>query len=143
MQTSIFKENETFKWLGLHPACFNGQNTFIFGVNQNDQIVSKKFKIIDGLSKPLRISEQKPGVKPYEISLSQDGYVAVYHVVSQTNTAVGLSISLDKVALTDSFDSDQANFDDMARDEPQLHYQRNQKGKVKQTRYSIVKEEFP
>ena len=110
MQKSIFEANETFKWLSLHPACFNSQNCFIFGVNQNDQIFAKQFKVIDGLSKPLRIKEQKPGLKPYEITLSKDGYVAVYYVVAQTQP-VELSISVDM--LNESFDSDNA-YDDLA-----------------------------
>lgn len=120
----MFEKDEAFRWLALHPGCFNNQNTVLFGVTPDGQLRVKRFKIAEGFSQPIKLNEQKPGIRPFEIVLNRDRSVSTFHVVKRTG-AHRLSISPE---LNDSYDS----FDHLASPSHARH-----------PRYSIVKEEFP
>ena len=56
-QKSVFgnEPQESFKSLALHPKCFNNQNFYLFRVTKKDEIAIRKFKIVNGYSKTIKI----------------------------------------------------------------------------------------
>ena len=90
----------------LHPACFNSQNCYLFGVTRQDKLSVRKFKIIDGFSKPVKIEEEKPGMKTFDLTQNRDGTVTTFQVVKlRSDQQIRLSEPIGYENLDNSFDS--------------------------------------
>ena len=70
--------------IALHPGYFNGAFPYMIALSKDYKISIKRFDLVEGYSHPVKLDEQKPGFKAFDVVWTMDGTLITY-VVKRVN----------------------------------------------------------
>ena len=83
-----------YKWLSLHPGCYDNSFPYIISVSRDDKVQLRKFQIVEGYSCPIMIDEEKPGIRAFDTIWQKDGTLVTFQVKRVRDTSGAKSLQV-------------------------------------------------
>ena len=76
----ILSKDVKYASLALHPGCYNNSFPYMIALTKDNKITVKKFELVEGYSSNIKLDEQKPGFKSFDVVWTMDGTLITYLV---------------------------------------------------------------
>ena len=76
----ILDKDTKYSSIMLHPGFFDDQYPYLIALTKDNKITVRRFELAEGYSNPVKLDEQKPGFKNFDVVWTNDGTLITYQV---------------------------------------------------------------